>query len=900
MPENRPKSLDEIVEQARTLMPDERVSFILNACDTDSELRERVFERLASGSSWSVDERSSATFATGDVQNQRFGPYRIVRSLGQGGMGEVFLAERDDDQYRRQVAIKLVRRGLVSKAVQNRLRLERQILATLDHPNIARLFDGGTTTDGVPYIVMEYVDGKPIDAYCDHLRLPIAERLKLFMTVCAAVHRAHQNLVVHRDLKPSNVLVTKDGQPKLLDFGIAKLLDERERLHHTIAVTQLDVRIMTPDHASPEQVLGETITTASDVYVLGVLLYELLTGRKPFELKGNRLAELERAICETDPTPPSGAIAELIRTRPGEAESIAACRGLTPTKLRRELAGDLDNIVLMAMRKEPERRYSSAERLAADVNRYLQRLPVTARPASWAYRTMKFVRRNTLLVALSSLLVVALIGFSGITYVQSQRVKQERDVANAERERAEMQQRRAEAVVSFLIDSFKVSDPALARGREITAREILDNGATKVDEELSGQPDLQATLLDTIGNVYLNLGQPAAALPLIERGLNIRRSIANGESIEVAQSLGSLNRVAEALGDLDRAESLARQGLDINMRLTGPDSLETAGSWCQLGLILYRRLRLTDAERAFRTCLELRIAKLGKEHELLAAPLDSLALIALDKRDDDTAEKLYREAIRIDGRVHGRDHPRYIRHTVNLALVLRDRGDTREAEKLLREAIQAFQRVLGPEHPETISSMLNLGQLLMDRGNLDEAEHIFIDVLEKDRKVTGARSDRVGYDLTRLARVAFLRQDYKRAKALYSEGLDVYKASLQPGHPFIAAANFMLGRTFLALNKPQDAQPVLERALELMNENLGEDSIWSTMCRAALARSWMLQQRLADAEPVLLAAYPLIAKSSRAEDQEMAAHVRTWIEELFRAQNRPEAARAYFAKIAAQ
>ncbi|MET0988668.1 MAG: serine/threonine-protein kinase, partial [Steroidobacteraceae bacterium] len=568
MSETQPKSLDDIVQQAQSLTPQERMEFILRACDTDAELRARALERLESRQQWLTDDGLIAEVLPGIATErpaEQFGPYRVLRSLGQGGMGEVFLAERADDQYRQQVAIKLVRRGLLSKAVQSRLRLERQILASLDHPNIARLLDGGTTAEGMPYIVMEYVDGEPIDSYCDRLCLPVAERLKLFMTVCAAVHRAHQNLVVHRDLKPSNILVTKTGEPKLLDFGIAKLLDEREGMH-TIAVTQIDVRVMTPDHASPEQILGLPITTASDIYVLGVLLYELLTGCKPFALQGNRLAELEHAICETEPTPPSIGIASMMRLRPAEADVLAKQRGVSPAKLRRELAGDLDNIVLMAMRKEPERRYSSAERLAADVNRYLQQLPVQARPTAWTYRASKFVRRNTLVVGLSSLFLTALIVFAVNTYVQGQRVKHERDVANAAREHAQLEQKRAEAVSSFLIDSFKVSDPAHARGKEITAREILDNGAARIEQGLSTQPALQATLLDTIGNVYLNLGLPTAAQPLIERGLHVRQSLYGPENPEVAQSLGSLNRAFEAQGEFEKAEALARRSLAMNQK----------------------------------------------------------------------------------------------------------------------------------------------------------------------------------------------------------------------------------------------------------------------------------------------------------------------------------------------
>ena len=327
------------------------------------------------------------------MEGNRIGPYRVLRTLGVGGMGEVFLAERADAEFEQQVAIKVVFGGTVSRSVQSRLKIERQILAQLDHPNIAHLMDGGSLPDGTAYIVMEYIDGIPIDAYCDSSRLGLVARLRLFQTVCAAVHYAHQNLIVHRDLKPSNILVTTGGVPKLLDFGIAKLLDQRPAGHHTLAVTHADIRIMTPDHASPEQIRGQAITTSSDVYVLGVLLYKLLTGNSPFVIPSMRLTDIERAICEKDPPLPSHSIVADSSTA---ARAMADARSTSPARLRRALAADLDNIVFMAMRKEPERRYASAQQMASDIQRYLEGKPVIARRDTWPYRTSKFVKRHWL------------------------------------------------------------------------------------------------------------------------------------------------------------------------------------------------------------------------------------------------------------------------------------------------------------------------------------------------------------------------------------------------------------------------------------------------------------------------------------------------------------------------
>jgi len=889
MTQQRRRSLDEIVSEAQTLPPGERLSFIRSACEDDGSAIDSVIEQLQSRQEW-IDAAAHANEdeSLTDAAGQLIGPYRIVRSLGQGGMGEVFLAERADDQFRQLVAIKLVRRGLLSRHVQNRLRQERQILASLDHPNIARLYDGGTTADGTPYIVMEYVDGERIDDYCDRHRLTIEQRLRLFIVVCSAVHRAHQNLVVHRDLKPSNILVTADGAPKLLDFGIAKLLDERQMMH-TMAVTQADVRVMTPDHASPEQIRGELISTASDTYVLGVLLYELLSGYRPFALQGNRLAELERAICEDAPPTLAVAVASS-----GAAEEIATQRAVSPAKLRRELRGDLNNIAMMAMRKEPERRYASVEQFVADIEHYLADMPVLARADAWTYRTRKFVRRHTVVVALSLAFVGLLIGFTATTYLQSQRIRHERDVAQAERTRAQEERERAEAVSTFLIDSFRLADPSQSRGKEITAREILDRGAERITRELSNQPGLQATLLDTIGAVYLGLDQADEAQPLIEKGLSIRRRLA-AQSADVARSLYSLNRVYESKGDWSAAEKLARESLDINRKLSGASSLETAGSLCALGYVLWRKGELNDAESYFEMCLAVRTQRLGRSDARIAAPLDNLGLIARQRNDYVRSERLLREALKIVGSTLGEDHPQYIYSLRHLAEVVNDQGRPQEAEGLYRQSLDLCRRVFGTEHSETIDAMSSMGSFLLGAGRLNEAQVILQDVLAADRKLRPQHTY-VGNDLENLGHLAFQRQQYAAASDYFEEALKIYTATLPAGSGFIATAGTMLGRALLEQARVREAESALDKAIAAWQVQYSEDSMHPgyAMARAAIGRVRALQGQSAAAETAYLESYPVLLRSPRGAQREDALTVQKWIRSLYQSLGRPADAEAYF------
>ncbi len=422
---DRWQRLKQLFSAAAEMPIEEQAEFLAAECGSDVELREEVLALLTSAERDIADGlgaamRTAAQEVAGDDTGRKIGAYRVIRRLGQGGMGRVLLAVRDDEEFDKQVAIKLLRREFSGEEMKKRFRLERQILAKLEHPNIARLIDGGSTDLGEPYVVMEYVDGVPIDDYCRQQQLTTAERLRLFCTVSDAVHEAHRALIVHRDIKPSNILVSRDGTPKLLDFGIAKLIGSPADDLTLTAMTGPGVRLLTPEYASPEQVRNEMITTAADTYSLGILLYELLTGVRPFQFKERLSGEVERVICEELPEKPSTAVSLRAGSGPVEGDALPS----TTARLRRELAGDLDNIIMMALRKEPERRYRSAADLADDLRRHLDGMPVSARPDTWGYRSSKFVRRHVMAVITAAAFVLLLTSAAVSLAIQSQRIAQ--------------------------------------------------------------------------------------------------------------------------------------------------------------------------------------------------------------------------------------------------------------------------------------------------------------------------------------------------------------------------------------------------------------------------------------------------------------------------------------------
>ena len=790
-------------------------------------------------------------------EGDRIGPYRVLRTLGVGGMGEVYLAERADAQFEQQVAIKVVYGSL--RGVQSRLKIERQILAQLDHPNIAHLLDGGSLPDGPAYIVMEYVDGVPIDAYCDSNRLDIVARLRLFQTVCAAVHYAHQNLIVHRDLKPSNILVTAAGVPKLLDFGIAKLLDERQAGHHTLAVTHADFRLMTPDHASPEQVRGQTITTASDIYVLGVLLYKLLTGIGPFLIASMRLTDIERAICEKDPPLPSHVIGT---NDSAETRGITDARGTGANRLRRMLRGDLDNIVIMAMRKEPERRYSSSQQMAADIQRYLEGKPVIARRDTLSYRSAKFVRRHWLAVTAAASVIFLILAFAMTTYTQSLRIAAERDRAAEERAGAERERTRAEEVSRFLVNLFKLSDPQENRGNQVTARELLDSGAKRLQAELQGQPATKAALLSTVGAVYDSLGQYTEAQRILTESLRLQPLSQDKSRIE---TLLELSRSRIGAGDLGGAEAPLQEALHLSQVKFGADGEESGRTLWALGQLRYQQNRLTDAKQLYNRSLNV-LESTGAPPTDVSALLDDLAQVYAGELQWALAKQTYERALEIDRRILGDDHPRIAMRLNNLADIAQSTGDLKLAETLFRDAIRRDEKAYGNIYPETGAAQGNLGLLLQREGRLSEAEPLLRSALEVTLKLYGADNYNVAYARVSLAMLLRDQGNLSGAETEFRQALAIYDKSWPGDHQYRAAALMQFARLLVDRGKPDEALALSDQSIKIWIATSSPSSTPTAQAHAIHAYALAHLGRPREAAAELEAALPILIKSQGADD----------------------------------
>jgi len=792
----------------------------------------------------------------------------VLRTLGAGGMGEVYLAERADAQFEQQVAIKVVHGGALAVSMHSRLKLERQILAQLDHPNIAHLLDGGALPDGSAYIVMEYIDGVAIDVFCDSNRVDINARLKLFQTVCAAVHYAHQNLIVHRDLKPSNILVTAAGVPKLLDFGIAKLLDDRQAARHTLAVTQADIRVMTPDHASPEQVRGQAITTSSDVYVLGVLLYKLLCGTSPFFISSMRLSEIERAICEKDPLPPSHMVSadEL-----PESTSIAAARGTSSKRLKRALDGDLNNIVLMAMRKEPERRYGSAEQLAADIQRYLEGKPVIARRDTMSYRTSKFVKRHWLPVSAAAAATFMVVAFSVTTYVQSVRIAAERDHAAQQRERAERERARAEEVSGFLVNLFKLSDPEENRGNQVTARELLDSGAKRLEAGLQDQPETKAALLSTVGAVYDSLGQYQEALPILNEALVLQGPARDGSHI------GTLLEVAAArigTGNLPEAEPPLQDALHISQSEFGAKSIESGRTLWALGRLRLEQGRFGEAKDLFVQSLGILQADNAPQTDI-SSLLDDLAKVYTRGQQWQLAKETYERALEIDRRVLGDDHPRVAQYQDNLAFVAQNMGDLKQAEMLYRDALKRKETAYGERHPETAITKGNYGLLLQREGRLTEAEPLLRDAVAIRLSLFGPDNYNVGYGRVSLAMLLHDKGDLAASEGEFRQALAIYDKALPANHQNRASLLMHFARLLVDRNKAPEALAKSEESIKIWTATSPAANPQTALAHAIHAYALEHLDKLPQAAAELDAAVPVLVKA-RGTDDAVVRRAQAW------------------------
>jgi serine/threonine-protein kinase len=821
------KRVEAVFQQLLALPLPERDAALNRLCGDDSRLRDDVRALLladaASGEFIESAIGGAANDATGVTSRagELVGAYRLTGELGRGGMGMVYRAERADAEYRATVAVKFLRGGLADPELARRFRVERQILADLVHPDIARLLDGGTAADGTPYIVMELVDGEPLDVWCASAGLDVRARVQLVRQVCGAVQHAHQSLVVHRDLKPTNILVTADGVPKLLDFGIAKLIDPgSDALQTTV------VHAMTSSYASPEQLRGERVTTASDVYSLGVVLYQLLTDRLPYDLEGLSPGEVERRVCEMEPARPSE------RVWPERA---------------RELRGDLDNILLKALRKEPERRYGSAAELAEDLRRFLAREPVSARPDVLSYRAGRFVRRHAVGVGATALAMLLLATLATTSIVQARRAAAERDLAEERR-------LTAERVTDFLVDLFQVADPNESRGDTITARQMLDQGAQRILTELTEEPAVRAALAGVMGTVYRNLAALPEARTLIDSALAIQRAVHGPRSVEFAEALHENAELLYVEGEYEAAEPVHRQALAIRRELLPPGHSDIGGSLDGLAATLDELGRFDESEALYREALDITRSNHGSDDPLTASSMTNLGGVLRSQAKYDEAIQLLQEALEIRRSALGNRHLDVAHGLNQLSRTLSVAGRHEEALPIAREGLAVRRRIHDGAHPETAASLGNLSGVLAELGRLDEAEAARRESLAVLREIYSDEHPYVAATVNSLAGVLHLKGDLAAAETTYRESITLHRAVVGSDNPNLGFPLTGLGRVLLDAGRPGESEPFLREAYEVRRAGLPEGHWHVAASATPLATALTALRRFEEAEPLLLAA----------------------------------------------
>ena len=866
MDADRWRRIEELFERAAALGGSEREGLLRRECGSDRELREtieRMLARDAEGGDVFDRVRPGADSRPRDSRvGMTLGSYRLTSRLGEGGMAAVYCAEREDGLFDQQVAVKVIRVECATDEAIARFEFERRTLAGLSHPNIARLFDGGTGPDGFPYLVMELIRGHPIDEFCDRRRLPVDERLRLFVTVCRAVQFAHQNLIVHRDLKPGNILVDEHGVPKLLDFGIARLL-ESDGLEPAEPATRTLARVLTPEYASPEQLTGGAVTTSMDVYALGVVLYDLLTGERPFRVDSRSPLEWQRSVLEETPRRPS-------TTASSAGSDAVEARGSSRRQLGRKLRGDLDRIVLMALRKEPGRRFQSVQELGDDVERYLAGKPVAARGDSLSYLARRFVGRNR--VAVSAALAVVLALVAGLIAARrgEQRAQASERLAKEQELHARIEADSARGIARFLMESLLTSDPAPERdgARRDFERFQIERYAARIRRQHPGEAHLRANLIDTLGGIALQLGQRDLAADLTREALDIREAEFGPKSLEVALSCTSTGRVQFASGDFESArESFARAlGLHRECPQGTHTDLGTAAN--DLAVTLRSLGRIEESWQLHLEALETR-QRGGAETLPVAETLNNMAGIQMHRGEYRAAAEGLSAAHRIRCAVLGADHGRSLQTLANLSIATWGSGERERALAQMGEAIEGL-RLLHLEGREDLErGLVNLSQFHQTRGEPDAAEPPLREALELQRERLGADHPETVATLQKLA-VVLRRQDrFDEAAPVWSEVVERHRSGGAPP-PALGRCLCEYGLFLLDRGDPAGAEQALGEALEVLRPLEAEDPV--AVGRALQVLGYVLMQTGSGerAEPRLLEAIGLLERAPEAAGSDLA------------------------------
>lgn len=878
--------LQAIFERAADFHGDERETFLDKECAGDDELRREVENLLAAdeaGHTGFGKQRQDAIDLDKHLEGSEIGAYRLIKRVGVGGMGSVFLAERSDGSFERQVALKVVKKGMDTEMVVRRFEMERQILARLDHPNVARLLDGGITDDGRPYFVMEYIDGVPLTEYCDKHRLNIHERLQLFRLVCSAVQYAHQHLIVHRDLKPSNILVTDNGEVKLLDFGIAKLLDEDESSN----LTRTGVRVFTPAYAAPEQLLNEAITTETDVYALGIVLYELLSGRRPFEAWRTE-SELREHVLKATPLRPSTAITqapaddkqlEQIPT----VEELSKARSTPVTKLRKLLTGDLDTICLMAIRRNPEKRYSSAEQMAEDINRHLRGIPVVARADTVGYRLAKFLQRHRAGVAITAAVV---IGFVAVVSFYTAQITHERDIAIDE-------QQKVSEIVGFVTGLFEISDPYESRGQDITARDLLDAGVLRIHDDLADRPAVQASMMRVLGEVYYSLDSLDEAEQLLSDALQRQQDLGQSNSLETATIQLHLGLINQDRGNYPVAGEFYDKALTIRRTVLGNDHEEVMEAISAQAYLDETEGEFDRAERLHIEALDMARRLFSGDDLMVAESLSSLAGIYRIKDQADKAEPLLREAIAMLDRLFDGEHPLALKIQRQLAGLLRNSSRFEEAEPMYLKIIEAQERMLGPDHHELSVTWNGYAQLLADQGKRDatiDAYQTALDIIERGHDgphpSLGPSYNNQAYALRDAGRL-------DEALVYFERSLEMQDAvNLPPRHVNRTFPTTGLASVYYRQERYAEAEVLFRDMLQIRLESFGEEHRSTSEIKSDLAAVLIATARYEEAETLLLDAYQRFDEDRGVDDPRTQRAARR-LAELYEALDQPDKAKPY-------
>lgn len=797
--------IEDLFEKASNLSPDERISYLKNECGNDSEIFDEVVSLLEADDNIHpvLNKKASDLINIEHKLNfvgQQIGSYKIVEEIASGGMGTVFLAERSDGVFEQKVALKIIKPGLSTISIIRRFQNERQILANLQHPNIARLFDGGVTDDRRPFFTMEYVEGIPIDEYCDENKLNINERLDLFKKVCETIQYAHNNLVIHRDLKPSNILIQKNGEIKLLDFGIAKVLSAESENEDLPTITQTEIHLMTPEYSSPEQIRNSKISVSTDIYSLGLVLYKLLSGKSAHDFQSRTFNEFEKVICDQQIIKPSTIINNSI-----SESKVFENRKVQPEKLRKILNGDLDNICLMALRKEPERRYASVEMFAFDIQRYLDDLPILARKESITYSARKFIiRHKTAVIANIALFFI----INGLILFYTIQLKEQRDKANLEAKKAEQ-------VASFLQDLFLVSDPNESLGKTITARELLDKGASKLKISLDEEVEVKSQLLNTIGKVYTNLGLYNSAEEIF---LILRE-----------------NKDLPLVDKSTYVETLIN--LAIVYRFEG--KYDSAG-------VMLKNIR-NNRDNYFEN-----------NSPLLAKLYNNLGGYYYETAQFDSSDYYYKKAVLLIRNSYGSRSIELADVMYNLGVLEFDSGNLSKSDSLYRKSLELYTELRGELDAKTATAQNELASVLRYTGKFDEAEVLYNKALETRIKIFGDNHPDVAHTLNHLSRLYYNQEQYEKAEPLVRKSLEIRENLYDSTHPEISASKSSLAGTLMGLNKYEEAEKYYRSAYEASLKKFGKTHHYTPALLSNIGYALMEQQKYDEAENAMLSALEML------------------------------------------